>query len=257
VKTCIVIPHFEHSELLPGVIDGLKPFDLPVIVVDDGSSATTRERLARLAAASTDTDVEIVTRPSNGGKGAALKTGYRRALQRGYTHALQVDADGQHDLGDIPKFLDAMRATPEALILGVPVFDDKIPKSRLHGRKISIGMVWLLTVSKDIPDPLCGFRGVPLTAALEVLDRAETGDRMDFDPEFAVRMLWEGVQIGRIRTRISYDPDNHVSHFNLWQDNILLTRMYTRLTFGMLRRLPFLLARRTAVAAAPVRSRQP
>lgn len=255
MNVCFLVPHFEHAGLLPGVVAGLEAYDLPMLVVDDGSSAATRDRLAELAAS--HPRLEIVYRDTNGGKGAALKSGYRRARELGFTHALQVDADQQHDLTDVPKFLGAMRATPGALILGVPVFDESVPKSRLYGRQISVAMVRLLTLSGDIPDPLCGFRGVPLASALHVIDGADTGDRMDFDPEFAVRMLWQGTPLGHIRTRVSYDPDNHVSHFHMIADNVLLTRMYTRMTFGMLRRLPSLASRRAGSAIAQAESRRP
>ncbi len=254
MNTCFIIPHFEHAGLLPGVIAGLLPHDLPIIVVDDGSSSATRERLAKLGR--TNERVSIVQRDENGGKGAALKSGYREAALRGFTHALQVDADGQHDLGDVPRFLEVMDENPDAFVLGVPSFDESVPKSRLYGRQISVATVWFVTLSKTIPDPLCGFRGVPLAAALRVINASNTGDRMDFDPEFAVRMLWQGTPIERVPTRVTYDPDNHVSHFNLVQDNVLLTSMYTRLTFAMLRRLPALLVRRAQAAAPAAEGRQ-
>jgi glycosyltransferase involved in cell wall biosynthesis len=255
MNPCVLIPHFEHSELLPGVIADLERFGLPVIVVDDGSGTAARNRLGELAD-SCDW-LEVVYRPSNGGKGAALKTGYRRAVERGFSHAVQVDADQQHDLDDIPKFLDALAAAPDTLILGVPMFDDSVPTSRLYGRQISVAMVWLVTLSKAIPDPLCGFRGVPLAAALRVIDEVSTGDRMDFDPEFAVRMLWQRTPIDRIPTRISYDPSNHVSHFEMLRDNALLSGMYTRLTLSMLWRLPSLLSHPTPTSAGTVENRLP
>jgi glycosyltransferase involved in cell wall biosynthesis len=81
MNTCVVIPHFEHGALLPGVLAGLERFELPVIVVDDGSKATTRVGLADLA--ERYAWLEVVYRDSNGGKGAALKAGYRRAIERG------------------------------------------------------------------------------------------------------------------------------------------------------------------------------
>ena len=254
MNTCIVIPHFEHAGLLPGVVAGLEQYGLPIIVVDDGSSAETCAQLSVLA--ETTHNLELVLRRSNGGKGAALKTGYRRALELGFTHALQVDADQQHDLADIPKFLDAMHKDPQALILGVPTFDDSVPKSRLYGRQISVAMAWLVTLSKSIPDPLCGFRAFPLSAALRVIDGADTGDRMDFDPEFAVRMLWQRTPIDRIPTRVSYDKDNHISHFDMVRDNVLLSRMYTRLTFGMLSRLPSLLGGKATPQTSAVGGRR-
>lgn len=255
MSTCFIIPHFEHAELLTGVIAALERFGLPLIVVDDGSGPAAKQRLAELA--ERYGWLEVVYRPANDGKGAALKTGYRRAVERGFTHGLQVDADQQHDLDDVPKFLDAMRRDPSALVLGVPMFDASVPKARLYGRQVSIAMVRLLTLSRAIPDPLCGFRGVPLAAALRVIDRTTTGDRMDFDPEFAIRMQWQRTPIERIQTRIVYDPDGHVSHFLLVRDNVLLSLMYTRLAFTMLWTLPSSLGHRAAAAPSALESRRP
>src|SRR5881394_173256 len=81
--------------------------------------------------------VTVVTLPRNGGKGAAVMAGLRTATAAGYTHAAQVDADGQHDLSDLPNLLAAARANPEALICGEPRFDASAPKSRLYGRKLT------------------------------------------------------------------------------------------------------------------------
>ena len=254
MSTCFIIPHFEHAELLPRVIAALERFGLPLIVVDDGSGPVAKQRLVRLA--ERYDWLEVVYRPTNDGKGAALKTGYRRAVERGFTHGLQVDADQQHDIDDVAKFLDAMRRNPSALVLGVPTFDASVPKSRLYGRQVSIAMVHFLTLSRAIPDPLCGFRGVPLAAALRVIDRTTTGDRMDFDPEFAIRMQWQHTPIDRIATRIAYEPDGRVSHFRLVRDNVLLSLMYTRLTFTMLWTLPSSLGHRAPSASSTLESRR-
>ena len=114
----------------------------------------------------------VVRRDRNGGKGAALKTGYRAAFARGFTHAVQLDADGQHNASDVPRFLAAMRAHPDALVLGVPEFDASAPLARIYARQLSRGLVWLACLSRVVPDPLCGFRGVPLAPALAVIASA-------------------------------------------------------------------------------------
>jgi glycosyltransferase involved in cell wall biosynthesis len=182
-------------------------------------------------------------RERNGGRGAALKTGYRLARERGYSHVVQLDADGQHDAGDVPRFLEVWHKDPEALVLGAPIFDESVPKSRLYGRQISRALVWFFTLSGRIRDPLCGFRGLPLDAVLRVIERVPTGDHMEFDPELLVRLAWDGARIETIPTRVVYNPGG-LSHFDVVWDDLRLAGVYTRFFGAMLPQLPRLLRRR-------------
>jgi len=241
VKPCVVIPCYDHGAALRGVLEGLEKHALPCLVVDDGSAAPARAALR--AAAEGRPWVEVHTRPRNGGKGAALRDGFRRAAARGFTHAVHLDADGQHDPGDVPRFLGALREQPDALVLGRPVFDASAPWIRLASRQLSRGLVWLATLSRAVADPLCGFRGVPLGPALALLDRVRTGDRMEFEPELAVRWVWEGRPVVNLPTRVVYPPGG-ISHFDLAQDYPRLAWLYLRLAAGMLPRAPRLLRRR-------------
>jgi hypothetical protein len=167
----------------------------------------------------------------NRGRGAALRTAYRGAAARGRTHVIQLDADGQHDTTDVPRFLEAARARPDALVLGTPIFDESVPWHRLHGRKLSQVIVWLETLSTSVRDPLCGFRCIPLAATLAVLERANSGDRMDFDPELIIRLVRAGVPVINIPTRVRY-PESGISHFRMVEDNLRIAWAYIRLAFS-------------------------
>ena len=239
MNACALIPIFDHPDTIEKVIAEL-PSELPCLVVDDGSGEKTRAAVSRAVA--TRAEAWVVRRERNGGKGAALKTGYRAACERGFTHAVQLDADGQHRVSDVPRFLAAMRARPDALVLGVPEFDETAPRARIYARQVSRGLVWLACLSRAVPDPLCGFRGVPLVPALAVIDAVATGDWMDFEPEMAVRMVWHGTPIETIGTRVVYPPDG-ISHFSIARDYPRLASLYVRLLGGMLRRAPELLRR--------------
>src|SRR5262249_2478311 len=160
----------------------------------------------------------------------------------GASHVIQLDADGQHESADVPRFLDAMAKNPEALVLGAPIFDASVPRSRLYGRQISRALVWLFTLSFEIRDPLCGFRGVPLAPALRLFERARLGERMDFDPEFAVRLYWDGLDVVTVPTRVRY-PEGGLSHFDVVWDDLRLARLYLGLAAGTALRAPQLLAR--------------
>ena len=226
MKPCVLIPIFDHGRTIGAVVEAVAGFGLPVLVVDDGSGPETRAELARLR--ERFPDVELIHHPRNQGRGAALRTGYRAALARGFSHAVQLDADGQHDAGDLPRFLEAARANPDALVLGVPVFDESAPWLRLQGRKLSQGIVWLETLSFAVRDPLCGFRCLPLAPTCAALESTRTGDRMDFDPEIVVRLVRSGVPVVSVPTTIRYFADG-VSHFRMVEDNLRIAWAYLRL----------------------------
>jgi glycosyltransferase involved in cell wall biosynthesis len=235
-----LIPCFDHGEPLRGVLESLAPYALPCLVVDDGSAPATQSALAR---AERELPFLRVHRlPQNCGKGVALATGYRLAAADGFSHALQLDADGQHDVSAVPDFLEAMQKDPDAIVLGQPVFDASAPRARIWARQLSRAAVWLATLSLDIHDPLCGMRGVPLALALRVLAAGKLGPRMEFDPEFAVRCAWAGARVRNVPVRVSY-PQGGLSHFDIGRDYPAMAATYARLWAGMLARAPQLLMR--------------
>lgn len=246
-KPCIVIPVYEHEGAMPGVLKSLKRFKLPCLMVDDGSSAACASALRNLAKRQGKW-VSLIRLPQNQGKGAAVMAGCRAAFQRGYTHAIQIDADGQHTASDLPRFLAASKAEPLAAICGSPVFDASIPAIRLYGRMITNSLIKLHALSLGLEDGMCGFRLYPLAALMRVLDREDPGKRMDFDPEILVRLRWQGLKLAFLPTKVSYPTDGR-SHFLMGLDNLLITRMHFRLFFGMLWRSPWILWRRLAGAA--------
>jgi hypothetical protein len=168
--------------------------------------------------------------------------GFKAALAQGFSHAIQLDADGQHDVNAIPQFLAASKEQPDALILGQPLFDASVPKSRLYGRKITNFWITINTLSNAIGDGMCGFRLYPLAAVQQLISTKTLAQRMDFDIEIGVRLYWQGVNVVNLPTSVSYPLDG-VSHFKLWEDNVMISKAHARLFFGMLLRLPLLLWR--------------
>ncbi|NUX98581.1 glycosyltransferase family 2 protein [Paraburkholderia youngii] len=237
---CIVIPIYNHKDAIGATVANLAVHGLPIFVVDDGSDEPTQQVLAALALQCAQ-QMTLLRLPENGGKGAAVMAGLRAARAAGYTHALQIDADGQHDATDVPRFIDAARAEPGAVILGRPVYDDSVPKARLYGRYLTHVWVWIETLSLTIRDSMCGFRLYPLALACELIDGVRLPTRMDFDIEILVRLHWRRAAFRSIPTRVTYAADG-VSHFDVLWDNVRISRSHTRLVFGMLMRLPMLLA---------------
>ncbi len=238
-----LIPVYDHESCLADIVAALRAKGLFVLLVDDGSHASCAREAARVAASTPG--VFHVRHAENGGKGAAVVTGFETAANLGFTHVLQIDADGQHDLGAVNTFLEAGRALPKAMICGTPVYDDSVPVARLNGRKISNWWVHVNSLSTAVDDALCGFRVYPLAAVLPLLKREHVGKRMDFDVEILVRLLWQGTIIENRPVHVTY-PQDGVSHFDMVKDNVKISLMHARLFFGMLRRLPKLLLRKAA-----------
>ena len=243
----VVIPVFDHEHAIATMVEGVLAADVSCLLVDDGSGGACARELDRLAALHAPR-VGLLRLPVNQGKGGAVLAGFRQAGGEGYSHVLQIDADGQHDPADIPRFLARARAHPDDVVCGVPLYDASVPKGRLYGRYLTHVWVWINTLSFAIRDSMCGFRVYPLPPVLRLMDEETIGLRMDFDVEVLVRLFWRGIVVRNLPTRVTYPLDG-VSHFDVWRDNVRISRMHARLFFGMLRRLPRLLVRRAAVAS--------
>jgi glycosyltransferase involved in cell wall biosynthesis len=241
-KPCVVIPVYNHQGAVGPVVTGVLAQNLTCILVDDGSSRECSKVLEELTLASPDRII-LLCHDLNRGKGDAVLTALRYAAQEGYSHAVQIDADGQHRIADIPRFLEQALVQPEALIVGYPEYDSSVPMLRLYGRYLTHIWVSINTLSRHIKDSMCGFRVYPLKPIMALDQRVNLGARMDFDTEVLVRLYWDGLKIINLSTPVVYPP-NGISHFRGWLDNALLSRMHARLFFGMLLRLPVLIARK-------------
>ncbi|MBL8483847.1 MAG: glycosyltransferase family 2 protein [Rhodocyclaceae bacterium] len=240
-RTAVVIPVYNHGSTIAATVERLLPHGLPIFITDDGSNEATRAELERLARTCPLVDLQRL--PQNRGKGAAVIDAMRRAHARGHTHALQIDADGQHDIGDLPRFLAASAEQPAALVTGKPVYDASAPSSRRYGRLIALFWVRLETLSPDIGDAMCGYRIYPLAPSVRLADRVAIAPRMPFDIDIMVRLSWMGVPIVNLPTRVIYPPGG-LSHFRMLRDNLQISLTHTRLCAGMLLRLPVLLWRK-------------
>ena len=154
-RPVVIIPCFNHADAFVTVAKRLTECKLPVIVVDDGSE---EKQAKKLQLTCQNCGYTYIKRDQNGGKGAAMLTGFREAINQGFTNAIQIDADGQHDINDIPNFVTLAKKYREALIVGQPVYDSSAPKSRLIGRKITNFWVAIETLNCHMPDAMCGFR---------------------------------------------------------------------------------------------------
>lgn len=240
---CAVIPVFNHHARLDTIVAALRAQDLPVILVDDGSDALTKRVLAHLTA--DDPQVECLTLAHNRGKGVAAMTGMAHAGECGFTHALYMDADGQHDPADIPALLALAERHPRHLVSGLPRYDASVPALRFYGRYLTHALVWLHTLSFTLRDSMCGLRVYPVAPSLALAARVRIGARMDFDTDIMTRLYWAGTESLFLPTRVHYPADG-LSHFRMLRDNARMAWLHLRLFLGMLARSPALLRRNRA-----------
>ena len=242
-RPVVLIPCYNHPDTVGDVVRAVRARQLPVIVIDDGSDARTREACDAL---DTDAGVMVIHRKVNGGKGAAVMTGFKTAIARGFTHAVQIDADGQHDLADLATLLAVAHKHPDTLVCGYPVYDETVPAARRFGRKLTNFWVAVNALTLSVEDALCGFRCYPLARVKPLLAKdVKMGLRMDFDPEVLVRLLWQATPVLNVPVKVTYPLDG-ISHFDAWRDNVDISRMHAALFFGMLWRLPAIVWRRLA-----------
>lgn len=225
-----------------------------VLVVIDGSTDDSAAALAEIAREAPG--LSVLSLPANRGKGAAVLAGAEVARRRGCTHALVMDADGQHPAASIPGFMAASQAQSAAMVLGQPLFPPNIPRERLHGRKLSVGLVRFEAWGPWLGDPLFGFRVYPLAPLLEVLGPRRGGRRYDFDTEAVVRLFWAGVPPYLLPAPVRYfsRAEGGVSHFHYLRDNATLVWLHTRLITELIcRRWPGLWRERRRRRAGLVR----
>ena len=233
VRFCALVPTFDNPRTVRDVVERIRAHGLDAIVVDDGSGPDGRAACAALA---TDGLATVLHRPDNGGKGRACKDGFALARARGYSHAFQIDADGQHDLDRIPAFVAAADSQPDALVLGYPEYDASAPRSRRFARGLTDFWVAVEVGGRGkIRDAMIGFRVYPL-AAVERL--GHVGDGMYFDIEIAVELVRRGTPTVNLPVGVRYlsREQGGVSHFHPLRDNLRFAWMHSRLcTTGCVR----------------------
>jgi glycosyltransferase involved in cell wall biosynthesis len=223
IHIAALIPAYQAADSIAAVVRGVRPLLAPVVVVDDGSTDAT-------AAAAAAAGAEVVRHPVNRGKGAALVTGLTHLAAGGATHALTLDADGQHLPAEIPKLLAAAARVPRALVVGVR------QKAGHEIRGINLVGNWvadrLMTViaGTALPDTQSGFRVYPIAATLAL---GAQGSRFDFETEVLLRAARAGIPLAGIPVAVHYPPvTERVSHYRPWVDTARIVRTVARLVFG-------------------------
>ncbi|MCQ2144193.1 MAG: glycosyltransferase family 2 protein [Bacteroidales bacterium] len=213
-RICVVIPTYRNAGTVADVVtrtlEQLKEVSgSRVIVVNDGSPDNTDDVLA-------DLPVTLVSYPDNKGKGGALKTGFAKAAELGYDHVITIDSDGQHYPEDIPTFIEAIKAHPDAIITGSRNLSAaNMPGKNTFANKFSNFWFRLQTL-RDVPDTQTGFRAYPLKGLpwLGLLT-----SRYEAELELLVLSVWKGTPVYPVQIRVYYPPEGErISSFHPFWD---------------------------------------
>jgi len=220
-KISIIIPVFNHEAKVIDVVKEALKLEFPVFVVDDGSTDSTVVRLADVR------EIHLLRHRVNKGKGAAIITGFKSAVQQA-DWAITLDADGQHNPLDARRMINAIPDNHRPIIIGQRKGMDG---SHVHwtsrfGRKFS--NFWVrLSGGPKAADTQSGFRIYPLPEALNLNVKAR---RFQFEVEILVKAAWRGIPVLEVPVDVSYHPGNgRISHFRPFIDFIRNTRTFSRL----------------------------
>ena len=251
MKKAILIPVYKHGKACRGVVESIAGYcaesATKIILVDDGNAEETKKCLKEIAAAHSDI-VLLLTIEKNCGKGEAFRAGILWAKELGFTHVLQLDADGQHDASRVPFFFERAAANQNALICGYPEYDESAPNHRKGAHSFANWWCAIVTWQGGIVDSLCGFRVYPVDATRDFYKKHRTDSRMGFDIEILIRLIWQGVPFEFHGVRVTYPADG-ISNFRAFRDNVRISWVFTKLFFGMIVRIPRFLARKVKARA--------
>lgn len=240
-RPCILIPVYRHGKACAEVVEQILQYNIPIILVDDGNAEETKIYLNQIV--KNHPEVSLVTLPKNSGKGGAFKAGAIFAKKAGYSHILQIDADGQHDNARIPFFIEKARENPSKLICGYPEYDESVPTRRKNGHKFANTWCAIITWSGKITDSLCGFRIYPIEPTYRFVSKKIFDKRMGFDLEILIQLFFAGVELEFYPVKVTY-PSDGISNFHAFRDNVRISLVFTKLFIKMIFISPILLWRK-------------
>ncbi len=210
-RPVVLMPTYNNAGTLEAVMNGVAGLNLPIMVVDDGSTDGTATVLARW-----DGRAIRLRHPVNRGKAAALRTGFSEALANGFTHAATIDTDGQLDPSQLPGLLRCSQERPRALTLGVRSWEiANCPPKNVVARRLSNAAI-RLQCGVRIQDSQCGLRVYPLDLMRHIRVKS---NRYSFEAEAITHSVWAGCPVVQVPIQCSYAPEGErVSHFDPWRD---------------------------------------
>jgi glycosyltransferase involved in cell wall biosynthesis len=221
-RCCVVLPTYNNPKTLGRVIDGVLTYTSDIIVVNDGSTDSTKEILSNYP------QIIQLHQPKNVGKGNALKIGFKHAVSIGFDYAITLDTDGQHFPDDIPNFIEALDASENKniLIIGDRNMNEADVLARsAKGNRVSTFWMKAATGLK-LQDSQSGFRLYPIKYMKDIRFMKST-KKFEFEIEAIVKSFWSGTEIVHVPIHVLYDMKERVSHFRPFVDIARMVVLYT------------------------------
>lgn len=225
-KIAILIPAYNEENYIEGVIKDCSKYNLDMIIIDDGSSDSTAEKVSSLIPGF-GSRLKLIIHPQNKGKGQALITGFDHVVKNGYKGVITLDADGQHDTGEIPDFLETVSSEDPDVIIGDRLGNTKgMPFIRLATNVFTSWIIARIAGTK-VSDVQSGYRYLK-SEALERLELKTSN--FDTEPEMIMRAGWHKMKIMNVPIKTIYHED-FTSYVNPVKDTI----KFFKLVFNSLR----------------------
>lgn len=223
-KICVIIPTYNNELTLKNVIDSVLNYTTNILVVNDGSSDSTLQIISRYS------NIKSVSYTPNKGKGHALRTGFKKAVDAGYEYAITIDSDGQHFAKDIPAFINVLDEKGPCLIIGARNMNQvSVPGKSSFGNRFSNFWFWAET-GITMPDTQSGYRLYPIKMMKDMLFFTQ---KFEFEIESIVRAAWKGIKIESVPVSVYYAPkETRVTHFRPLQDFTRISILNTFLFFA-------------------------
>jgi glycosyltransferase involved in cell wall biosynthesis len=224
MRYCVIIPTFNNATTVAKVVSNMLKYTSDIIVVNDGSTDETIDELDSLK-----DKIQIVSYPTNRGKGYALSKGFDKAESLGYTHAITLDSDGQHFPEDMHLFVEAAEKHPAAMIVGHRCTVDNVPAKNTFANRFANFWFMVQTAQWNV-DTQCGYRLYPLK---QMRGLRPISTRYEAELEILVRLAWRNCQILSVPVRVYYPPiELRISHFRPGMDFFRISILNTILTLS-------------------------
>lgn len=208
LSCCVIIPTYNNALTLDQLLQSVMTYTDQVIVVNDGSDDLTHTILRQYP------DVLTIHHQHNTGKGKAIRSGFKEAINQGFRYAITIDSDGQHFAKDLPLFLEKIQQYPDSLIIGARnMTTTNIPRKSSFGNRFSNFWFHVETGIK-LPDTQSGYRLYPLTPIKKMKFFTS---KFEFEIEVIVRLAWKSVNTISVPVSVAYTEDR-VSHFRPFKD---------------------------------------
>lgn len=222
LNCCVIIPTYNNQKTIGHIVRESLTYTDNIIVVNDRATDDTPTILKQF-----ENKITIIHQPKNMGKGIALRTAFKKALELGYHYAITIDSDGQHFPSDFELFLDEIKLNPDSLIIGARNMNsENVPGGSSFGNKFS-NFWYQIETGIKMPDTQSGFRLYPINKMKKI---KYFTSRFEFEIEVIVKAAWRGINVTSIPIQIYYaNGEERVSHFRPIKDFARISLLNTYL----------------------------